>query len=158
MALAARWLALGAAAGAAVALHPVTVLEIENTDRGRTACFALGAGEPFAVTSHHSIYGQPVTEEFTLDGRGRIALRAVSSPSAAVLEYFGISAAGERHRVDRAFPEVVFRIAAGEPQRLRIGGAERSFLSLGDHGDRLVMRSAHRPAFLQLLSAPGASP
>jgi hypothetical protein len=144
-----RSLALGGAALCAAvalaALRPVTVLEIENAARARTFRAALGAGEVFAVVYHHSMYDQPVTEEFVADG-GRIVLEAVSSPSAAVREYFGITAAGERHAVVRAMPEVVFRVAAGAPQRLRAGGVERSFLELGDPGDRLVMRAARRPA------------
>jgi len=119
---------------------PRAVLEIENTSRGRTFRVPVRAGEPFAVVSHHSMYDQPVTEEFVLDGAGRIVLRAVASPSAAVLEYFGITEVGERHRVNRTLREVVFRVAAGEPQRLRAGGSERSFLEFGEHGDRLVLR------------------
>jgi hypothetical protein len=150
----ARPLALGAAAVAAallVALRPVTVLEIENS-RGRTFRAALGAGEVFAVVSHHSMYDQPVTEEFVV-AEDRIVLEAVSSPSAAVREYFGLSGAGERHRVVRPMAEVVFRVATGTPQRLRVGGVERSFLDLGDPGDRLVMRAARRPAAAGWLAA-----
>ena len=144
-----RWLALGGAALAAAALvaalRPVTVLEVENAARARTFRAALGSDEPFWVVSQHSMYDQPVTEEFVADG-GRIRLEAVSSPSAAVREYFGILAPGERHAVRRAMAEIVFRVAAGTPQRLRVGGVERSFLELGEHGDRLVMRAARRPA------------
>jgi hypothetical protein len=139
--------AVAAASAAAGALRPVTVLEIENTGRERTIRIALGPGAAFSVTSHHSMYEEPVTEEFVVDRAGRIVLTAVSSPSAAVREYFGIIAAGERHALTRAMPEVVFRIAAGEPQRLRVaGGPERSFLELGEHGDRLVMRAGRAPA------------
>jgi hypothetical protein len=134
------------AAGALVAaLTPATVLEIENAARGRTFRAPLAPGEPFAVVYQHSIYDQPVTEEFVAED-GRIVLEAVSSPSAAVREYFGILAAGERHLRHRVLPEVVFRVAMGTPQRLRVGGAERSFLDLGDPGDRLVMRAVRRPA------------
>jgi hypothetical protein len=151
-----RSLALGGAALAAAivavaALEPMTLLEVENAARGRTVRIAVAAGEPFAVTSHHSMYDQPVTEEFVVGPGGHILLEAVSSPSAAVREYFGITAAGERHLVSRAMREVVFRVAAGTPQRLRAGGLERSFLDLGEHGDRLVMRAVRRPAAAQWL-------
>jgi hypothetical protein len=100
---------------------------------------AVGAGEPFSVVYHHSMYDQPVTEEFMVED-GRIVLQAVESPSAAVREYFGITAAGARHAVRRPMGEIVFRVAADTPQRLRVGGVERSFLDLGGHGDRLVLR------------------
>ena len=116
-------------------------LLVENRDRGTVLRLRLRPGEVFSVVYHHSIYDQPVTEEFVLDAEGRIVLRAVTSPSAAVREYFGITSAGERHAMARTMPEIVFRIATGTPQRLRTGGVERSFLELGEHGDRLVLRA-----------------
>jgi hypothetical protein len=161
MALTSRRLALAlactAGAGTAVAaLRPVTVLELTNADRGRTLAIPLAPGEPFSVTYHHSMYDQPVTEELVIRPDGALALRAVSSPSAAVREYFGITAAGDRHLVERVMPEIVFRVAAGVPQRLRVGGVARSFLELGDHGDRVVMRAARWPAIARALSVSPA--
>jgi hypothetical protein len=141
---------LAAAAGLASAAPPRTArgaereLLVENPDRGTVLRVRLRPGEVFSVVYHHSMYDQPVTEDFVLDERGRIVLQAVTSPSAAVREYFGITSAGERHAVARTMPEIVFRIATGTAQRLRAGGVERSFLELGEHGDRLVLRS-HRP-------------
>ena len=117
-------------------------LVIENAARGRTVRVSLRPGEVFSVVSQHSMYDQPVTEEFVVDQQGRIVLETVESPSAAVREYFGLTGPGARHAVVRAMREVVFRVAAGAPQRLRAGGVERSFLELGEHGDRLVMRAA----------------
>ena len=116
-------------------------LLVENTDRGTTLHVHLRPGEVFYVVYQHSIYDQPVTEDFVVDDDGRIVLRAVTSPSAAVREYFGITSAGERHAMARTMPEIVFRIATGTAQRLRAGGVERSFLELGEHGDRLVLRA-----------------
>jgi hypothetical protein len=118
-------------------------LLVENTDRGTVLRIRLRVGEVFSVTYQHSIYDQPVTEEFVVDEAGQILLRAVTSPSAAVREYFGITSAGERQVMARTMPEIVFRIATGTAQRLRAGGVERSFLEVGEHGDRLVLR-AHR--------------
>jgi len=116
-------------------------LLVENTDRGTVTHVHLRAGEVFSVVYQHSMYDQPVTEDFAVDEKGRIVLRAVTSPSAAVREYFGITSSGERHAMSRTMPEIVFRIATGTPQRLRAGGVERSFLDLGEHGDRLVLRA-----------------
>jgi hypothetical protein len=117
-------------------------LEVLNLERGRSWRFPLAAGGAFAVTAHHSMYEAPVTEEYAVAGDGRIALLAVESPSAAVREYLGLTGAGERQEVRRQMPEVVFRVAAGRAQRLAAGGAWRSFLEFGDHGDRLVLRAA----------------
>ena len=116
-------------------------LLVENTDRGTVFRIRLRPGEVFSVVYHHSIYDQPVTEDFVVDDDGRIVLEAVTSPSAAVREYFGITSAGERHAMARTMPEVVFRIATATAQRLRAGGLDRSFLELGEHGDRLVLRA-----------------
>ena len=138
---------LAVAAGPASAPLPPTAhgsnhaLLVENTDRGTVLRIPLRPGEVFSVVYHHSIYDQPVTEEFVVDDEGHIVLQAVTSPSAAVREYFGITSAGERHAMVRSMPEVVFRIATGTVQRLRTGGVERSFLELGEHGDRLVLRA-----------------
>ncbi len=149
-----RWILGSAAASvaAAVALRPVTVLELENAARGEAARIALGDAPTFLVISHHSMYDQPVTEEFVVDADRHIVLKSVSSPSAAVREYFGIVAPEQRHAVERTMREIVFRVAAGVPQRLRLGGLERSFLEFGEHGDRLVMRAASRPAAAHWLS------
>ncbi len=145
--IALRWLPAAAALlGAGAALSPVIVLEVRNDARGTVSRIALREGEPFSITSHHSIYEQPVTEELAVGPDLRIALRAVSSPSAAVREYFGLTGAGERQPVERSMDEVVFRVATGTPQRLRAGAVERSFLEFGDHGDRLVLRARRRPA------------
>ncbi len=104
------------------------------------------------------MYDAPVTEEFAVDERGELVLEAVSSPSAAVREYFGLTAAGERHAVVRVMREIVFRIAAGPPQRLRVGGEERSFLELGDHGDRIVLTAVREPALTRWLALVFRSP
>ena len=149
-----RTLRLLALAGAAVtlgALWPVGGLEIVNAARGQRWRLALPSGSSFAITSHHSMYDQPYTEIFAVDGQGRIVLREVSSPSAAVREYLGITGAGEHHAADRVLAELVLRVAAGEAQQLRVGTLERSFLTLGEHGDRLVMRAVRRPALARLV-------
>jgi hypothetical protein len=146
-------LALGATLviATALGLRPATLVEVTNPARGATLRVPLAEGEVFSVTSQHSMYDAPVTEEFRVED-GRIALVAVTSPSAAVREYFGFTTAGERHAIHRVMREVVFRIAAGAPQRLRAGGAERSFLDLGAHGDRLVLRAVHVPSLLGALA------
>jgi hypothetical protein len=139
-----RRLVLACAAASFVAPAPpapITVLEIANSARGEAEQIALHEGTPFSVTSWHSMYDQPVIEEFVLDGRCHIVLKSVSSPSAAVREYLGITSSGERHAAARAMAQIVFRVAMGTPQRLNAGRRERSFLEFGDHGDRLVMRA-----------------
>jgi hypothetical protein len=144
--------ALACAAGAGT-LRPQTALELTNTTRAQALAIPVAAGSTFSVTSHHSMYDQPVTEEFVIGPSGDIILQAVSSPSAAVREYFGITAAGERHSVVRSMPEIVFRVATGTPQRLRVGDEERSFRTFGAPGDRVLVRASCRPALACALLA-----
>jgi hypothetical protein len=141
-----------AVAAASLALRPVTVLELRNDSRGGTVRIRVPDGQPFVVTSQHSIYDAPVDEEFVVGDGGALILEAVSSPSAAVREYFGLTAPGERHAVVRAMRQIVFRVAAGAPQRLRVAGEERSFLDIGDHGDRLVLTASRAPAVARWLA------
>jgi hypothetical protein len=134
-----------------VGLWPVEGLEIENAARGGKWRLALPSGGAFALTSHHSMYQQPYTERFAVDGEGRIRLREVWSKSAAVREYLGLTGPGERQVVSRLLPELVVRVAVDRPQELEVGGTVRSLLGYGAHGDRLVLRAVRRPVLARLL-------
>ena len=87
------------------------------------------------------MYDQPVTEEFAVSD-GMLELRRLESPSAAVLEYFGVTAPGETHTIIRRLPEIVMRVATGKAQVLRIGTTTRSLREFGRPGDRIVMHGA----------------
>ena len=54
----------------------------------------------------------------------------------------GITAPGTSHERQRYLPEIVMRVATGEPQMLRIGNRSISLREFGMAGDRLVMRAA----------------
>ncbi len=95
----------------------------------------------FTVTYHHSMYDQPVSEEFVVSS-DQIELRRLESPSAAVLEYFGVTASGTAHARAERFGEIVMRVATGVPQILRVGSRSLSLREFGRPGDRLVMRAA----------------
>lgn len=126
--------ALLLAAGAALA-DGLDVISGEHCRR-----FELPDGR-FAVTYHHSMYDQPVTEEYAVVA-GILELRRLESQSAAVLEYFGITAPGTAHARERRLPEIVMRVAMGEAQTLRFGGAAHSLREFGRPGDRIVLRAA----------------
>ena len=113
---------------------------VDIASGGRCRRLELPDGR-FAVTYHHSMYDQPVTEEYAVAGDA-LELRSLHSPSAAVLEYFGITAPGTSHERQRRLPEIVMRVATGEPQVLRIGNRSISLREFGMAGDRLVMRAA----------------
>lgn len=135
-------LLLLAAAGGILLFRPATVLEFENTGRGVVARYAVKAGDAFSITYQHSIYRQPVVEEFSVGPGGELILTGVRSDSGAVLEYFGFSDSRPFHALNRPMRTIVFRIAMEGAQTLSLGGRRISFLRLGDPGDRVVLRLA----------------
>ena len=135
-------LLLLAAAGVAFLFRPATVLEFENAGRGVVARYAVKAGDAFSITYQHSIYRQPVVEEFSVGPGGELILTGVRSDSGAVLEYFGFSDSRPFHALNRPMRTIVFRVAMEGAQTLTLGGRRISFLRLGDPGDRIVLRLA----------------
>ena len=135
-------LLLLAAAGGAFLFWPATVLEFENTGRGVVARYPVTTGDPFSITYQHSIYRQPVVEEFSVGPGGELVLTGVRSESGAVLEYFGFSDSRPFHAMNRPMRTIVFRVAVEDAQTLALGGRRISFLRLGDPGDRITLRLA----------------
>ena len=135
-------LLLLAAAGGILLFRPATVLEFENAGRGVVARYAVKAGDAFSITYQHSIYRQPVVEEFSVGPGGELILTGVRSDSGAVLEYFGFSDSRPFHALNRPMRTIVFRVAMEGAQTLTLGGRRISFLRLGDPGDRIVLRLA----------------
>jgi hypothetical protein len=140
----ARWLPLLllAAAGGTFLFRPATVLEFENAGRGVVARYDVKAGDAFSITYQHSIYRQPVVEEFSVGTGGELVLTGVRSDSGAVLEYFGFSDSRPFHALNRPMRTIVFRVAMEGAQTLTLGGRRISFLRLGDPGDRIALRLA----------------
>ena len=133
-------LLLLAAVGAAFLFRPATVLEFENAGRGIVARYPVKAGDPFSITYQHSIYHQPVVEEFSVGPGGELILTGVRSESGAVLEYFGFSDSRPFHAMNRPMRTIVFRVAMEGAQILALGDRRISFLGLGDPGDRITLR------------------
>ena len=136
-------LLLLAAAGAVFLFRPATVLEFENAGQGIVARYPVNTGEAFSITYQHSIYLQPVVEEFSVGPGGELVLTGVRSESGAVLEYFGFSDSRPFHAMNRPMRTIVFRVAVKGAQTLTLGGGRISFLDLGDPGDRITLRLAN---------------
>src|SRR5512135_1344459 len=135
-------LLLLAAAGAVFLFRPATVLEFENAGQGIVARYPVNTGDAFSITYQHSIYRQPVVEEFSVGPGGELVLTGVRSESGAVLEYFGFSDSRPFHAMNRPMRTIVFRVAVEGAQTLTLGGRRVSFLDLGDPGDRITLRLA----------------
>ncbi|MHB1024202.1 MAG: hypothetical protein ACYC24_00675 [Desulfobacteria bacterium] len=130
------------AAGGAFLFRPATVLEFGNDARGIVARYPVNPGDAFAITYRHSIYLQPVVEEFSVGAGGDLVLTGVRSDSGAVLEYFGFNDSRPFHAMNRPMRSIVFRVAMEGAQTLALGGRRISFLGLGDPGDRITLRLA----------------
>jgi len=135
-------LLLLAAAGGAFLFRQATVLEFGNDGRGVVARYPVQVGDVFSITYQHSIYRQPVVEEFSVGPAGELVLTGVRSDSGAVLEYFGFSDSRPFHAMNRPMRTIVFRVAMEGAQTLTLGGRRISFLALGDPGDRITVRLA----------------
>lgn len=136
---------------AAAAAWPVDALKLENIDRGSVRWLPLAPGQVFSITYRHSIYDQPVTEEFVA-GESDIRLIAVASESGAVREYFGIDAAGDRHPRDLTMPAIRFRVATGVAQQMQAGATRLSFLDLGASGEAIDVSVAKISSLRYLLA------
>jgi hypothetical protein len=136
-------LLLLAAAGAVFLFRPATVLEFQNDGRGVVAGYPVKTGDVFSITYQHSIYRQPVVEEFSVGPGAELVLTGVRSESGAVLEYFGFSDSRPYHAMNRPMRTIVFRVAVEGAQTLTLGGRRISFLRLGDPGDRITLRLAN---------------
>lgn len=135
-------LLLLAAAGGAFLLRPATVLEFENEGQGIVARYTVNTGDAFSITYQHSIYRQPVVEEFSVAPGGELVLTGVRSESGAVLEYFGFNDSRPFHAMNRPMRTIVFRVAMEGAQTLTLGDRRISFLDLGEPGDRITLRLA----------------
>lgn len=135
-------LLLLAAAVGVFLFRPTNVLEFENTGRGIVARYPVKTGDAFSITYRHSIYLQPVVEEFSVGPAGELVLTGVRSGSGAVLEYFGFGDSKPFHAMNRPMRTIAFRVAMEGAQTLTLGDRRTSFLALGDPGDRIVLRLA----------------
>src|SRR3989304_3772849 len=131
-----------AAAGGAIMLWPGTSLEFANTDRGTVFRYPLERGQTFSVTYVHSIYRQPVVEEFSVGPGGELVLTGVRSESGAVLEYFGFTDSRPFHAMNRPRRTIVFRVAAQKPLPHALRFKFNSDPGRGVRGERITVRLA----------------
>lgn len=109
-------------------------------DRRRSISIRIGASEPFSVFYIHSLYKEPVTEEFQVD-RGAMVLKGVRTKSPAVMEYYGFQDRGEFHPMSRRLGAVfIMRRAMGEGQGLIVRDRKIYLSEIADEGDRIQLR------------------
>lgn len=118
----------------------VTLLHIENMDRQKTIHIRISPSESFSLFYIHSIYRQPVVEEFQVDHQA-IILKGVRTKSPAIMEYYGFQESDEFHPMDLKLGAVfLIRRGMGEGQGLIVRDRKIYLSEIGEKGDRIQLR------------------
>jgi hypothetical protein len=126
-------------AGGVLFLKKVTVLHLENMDHPRTIRIRVHPPEPFFVFYIHSIYKEPVVEEFEAEGDA-IALKGVRTKSPAVMEYYGFEDMKGFHPMHQRLGAIYFKWGTGEGQGLIVRDRKIYLSEIGNSGDRVQLR------------------
>jgi hypothetical protein len=126
-------------AGGVLFLKKVTVLHLENMDHPRTIRTRISPSEPFSVFYIHSIYQEPVVEEFEAEGDA-MTLKGVRTKSPAVMEYYGFEDMKGFHPMRQRLGAIYFMWGVGEGQGLIVRDRKISLSEIGNSGDRIQLR------------------
>ncbi len=140
---------IGILAGGVLYSQEITILYLHNLDRSRVYWIRVNPSERFSISSIHSIYKEPVTEEFQVQ-QGMIILKGVRARHAGVLEYYGFGDTKEFHPMDRRFGTIFLRVGMGEAQGLWVRNKKVPFGEVGEKGDpiQLGLRSVSLGTYL----------
>ncbi|HYA92631.1 MAG TPA: hypothetical protein VEK32_14165 [Thermodesulfobacteriota bacterium] len=138
-------------AGGVLLFKKVTVLHIENMDHPRTVRIRVSPTEPFSVFCIHSIYKEPVVEEFQADGDA-VVLKGVRTKSPAVMQYYGFEDMKGFHPMNQRLGAIYFKWGIGEGQGLIVGDRKIYLSGIGERGDRIQLRVESMPLLNYLLS------
>ena len=117
----------------------VTVLHLENMSHPQMVRIRITPSERFFMFYIHSIYHEPVVEEFQIEGDA-IVLKGVRTKSPAVMEYYGFEDMREFHPVNRRLGAVYFKWGTGEGQGLIVRNKKFYLSEVGARGDRIQLR------------------
>ena len=125
--------------GGVLLFKKVTFLHIENMDRAKAIHIRISPSEQFSMFYIHSIYKEPVIEEFQA-GKGAIVLKGVRTKSPAVMEYYGFEDMKEFHPMNQRLGAIYFKWGVGEGQGLIVGDKKIYLSEIGEKGDRIQLR------------------
>ncbi len=87
----------------------------------------------------HSVYNEPVIEEFQFE-RGAIVLKGVRTKSPAVMEYYGFEDMKEFHPMNQRLGAIYLKWGVGEGQGLIVRDKKIYLSEIGEKGDRIRLR------------------
>ena len=118
----------------------VTLLQIENMDRLMAIHIRISPSEQFSMFYIHSIYKEPVIEEFQ-SGKDAIVLKGVRTKSPAVMEYYGFENMKEFHPMNQRLGDVfIIKRGMGEGQGLVVRDKKIYLSEIGERGDRIQLK------------------
>ncbi len=127
-------------AGGVLVFKKVALLHIENMERQKAIHLRIGRSGLFSQFYIHSIYREPVVEEFRVDHEA-IVLKGVRTKSPAVMEYYGFQESKEFHPMNlKLGPVFLIKKGTGEGQGLVVGGRKIYLNEVGEEGDRIQIR------------------
>ena len=127
-------------AGGVFLFKKVPLLHIENMDQAKAIHIRISPHETFSMFYIHSIYNEPVVEEFQAE-KGSIILKGIRTKSPAVMEYYGFEDIQELHPMNLKLGAILLlKRGMGEGQGL-IARDKKIYLSeIGERGDRIQLR------------------
>ncbi len=121
-------------------LKETSLLSIENMDRSRSIYIKIAPKDKFSIFYIHSIYQEPVIEEFMVE-KDFIILIGVKTKSPAVMEYYGFEDTKEFQKMNvRLGGFFIIKRASGEGQGLIVKDKKIYLSELGEKGDRILIR------------------
>jgi len=109
-------------------------------DHPKTIRICISPSEQFSIFYIHSIYKEPVVEEFQAE-KGVIVLRGVRTKSPAVMEYYGFEDTKEFHPMNQRLGAIfIIKRGMGEGQGLIVRDRKIYLSEIGERGDRIQLR------------------
>ena len=109
-------------------------------DQPKSIHIRISPSETFSMFYIHSIYKEPVLEEFQAE-KGAIVLKGVRTKSPAVMEYYGFENMKEFHPMNVKLGAVfLIRRGIGEGQGLIVRDRKIYLSEIGEKGDRIQLR------------------
>jgi len=134
------WIGILIVAGGVFLFKKVTLLHIENMDRPKAIHIQMRPPETFSMFYIHSIYKEPVVEEFQA-GKEAIILKGVRTKSSAIMEYYGFEDTTGFHLMNQKLGAVfIIRRGMGEGQGVIVRDRKIYLSEIGERGDRIQLR------------------
>jgi len=138
--------------GGVFLFQKVVLLHIENMDRPKVIHVRLNPSETFSMFYIHSIYKEPVVEEFQAE-KDAIVLKGIRTKSPGVMEYYGFDDMKEFHPMNQMLGAVfIIRRGIGEGQGLIVQDRKIYLSEVGERGDRIQLRVEIMSLWKYLLS------